>query len=113
MKRGKSFTKPRQPLRAQGKRGRSRERREWAADLAESLKFIEWCEQCGATGVILDIAHRLKRNKITTKAEYFMAAKLCRFKCHRGYDEATGEDVHGRMFRGITELIEKRNEQKF
>lgn len=87
----------------------------WDKEIEAQLAHVVWCENCGATGVRLDRAHRLKRNKIPVKndieawkAEYFMVAKLCR-KCHNDLDFATGEDVHGRMFEAVTRLIAQRD----
>lgn len=84
----------------------------WDRELTEYLKNIAWCELCGSR-FLLSKAHRLKRRFIGYKSdfdkkEYFMAAKLCAV-CHTSLDEATGEDVHKRMFDTITKIIVKRN----
>ena len=96
------------PMRRTGISQRSKDRRKWAAELKEKLSDIVWCEQCGTTSEILDIAHRLKRTKITSHQEFLMAAKLCR-PCHTDYDEYKGDDPHQRMYDGITKLIVERN----
>ncbi len=101
----KTPTAPR--MRQQGISQRSKDRRKWGVELKEKLSDIVWCEQCGVTGVRLDIAHRLKRTKITSHQEFLMAAKLCR-PCHTGYDEFKGENPHERMYQGITKIIVER-----
>lgn len=70
------------------------------------IQHCEWPGGCSNTFGLAH-AHRLKKTKITTREEWLMCAKLCG-EHHRGLDEATGEDVHRRMYDVITHIIESR-----
>jgi hypothetical protein len=90
---------------------RKAQHNEWAKELKVYLMRIIWCERCKKRRAT-DIAHRLKRRLIgwrteLDRAEYFMAAKLCR-PCHRDLDEHVGDGGHERMFLIVTRLAETR-----
>lgn len=66
---------------------------------------IVTCENCGGS-FALGFAHRVKRRFLTTDEEKRTVALLCQ-PCHERI-EFSG---HEEMFRSITEIIERRNEQ--
>lgn len=94
---------------------RKQQHQEWDKQLSLYLSQILLCERCRLRPA-KDKAHRLKRRFIgwrtdLDRLEYFMAAKLCR-ACHKSFDEATGEDVHERMFVAITKIVLNRHKKR-
>lgn len=74
-------------------------------------KGINCCELCGSTfGQAL--AHSKKRGHIQTKEEYWEVALLCQ-QCHHDaeYGNKNEPGTHERMYRIITEVIARREEQ--
>jgi hypothetical protein len=67
---------------------------------------INWCESCG-TNYGLSIMHATKRRFIENREDYFRAAIVC-LPEHQSYDEATGDDPHGKMAAFVDGLIAKR-----
>lgn len=101
--------KKRKPLNPRGKSNRSKERASWQREMMETYGPGERCEVEGCSDTFgVANAHRLKKTKITTREEYVHGrAHLCG-RHHRALDEATGPDVHKRMYDFITDLIERR-----
>lgn len=110
--------KRRKPMRVRGASNRSKERAKWQRELIQIYGYGEFCEWLGGCSNTFGIAnaHRLKKTKITTREEYVHGrAHLCQMH-HQSLDEATGEDVHARMYDVITQIIRERddrNEQDF
>jgi len=67
---------------------------------------IDYCESCG-TSYGLSIMHATKRRFIENKTDYFRAAIVC-LPEHQSYDEATGDEPHGKMAAFVDGLIAKR-----
>lgn len=102
--------KQRKPMRARGSSNRSKERASWQRKMIAKWGYGERCEAlegCSSTFGIAN-AHRLKKRFITTEDEYVNGrAHLCQHH-HQALDEATGEDVHARMYAYISQIIERR-----
>ena len=92
-------------LSSRGKSNRAVSRQSWQREMIKLYGYGKPCAICGSTQNSFN-AHRLKKTRIISKDEYVHGRVHLCGEHHRGLDEATGDNVHERMFLTISNLME-------